>query len=171
MFILIPYLYFALKHTKIEPDTSLLVRVLVNIVIAELAFWIGAGHIPVTESFSVWRLLGFFILQDLWFYSTHVLFHHIPYLYQFHKIHHSAYAPVYAWLAHPVDHIIIHLGSVAVPFMVCNNPDWVLIMLCVLESWSSVTGHADGTPHHTHHIDMTKRYGSIYLFDRMFGSY
>lgn len=171
MYIFLAYSYYALLRTKTEPDNHLLFRVLINIFIAEMLFWLGTYTLTFSESFSVMRLIGFFIIQDLWFYSTHIIFHHVPYLYQFHKIHHSAYAPVYAWLAHPVDHIVIHLGSVAVPFMICNNPYWVLCLLCISQCRSSVTGHDENTPHHVHHIDMTKQMGSIYLFDRMFGSY
>lgn len=165
------YLYYALKCTQTEPDNQLLLIVLVNVLIAEVFFWIGYHYITFSESFSVLNLVGFVILQDAWFYATHRMLHSNSFLYQFHKLHHTVYSPVYAWLAHPIDHIVVNLGSVAVPFMICDNPYWVLVLLCALECHTSVTGHADGTPHHTHHKNVTKRLGSIYLFDRLLGSY
>lgn len=171
MFIFLTYAYFSLRNTKVDPDSYLLLRVALNVLISELLFWVASYTFTFAESFGFWNLVGFFILQDLWFYVTHIMFHHVPYLYQFHKIHHSAYSPVFAWLAHPVDHLVVNLGSFAVAFMTFGNPYWVFVFLSVLESWSSVSGHDEGTPHHIHHKGSSQRYGSIYLFDRLFGSY
>lgn len=171
MFISLSYLYFGIRHTKETPDKNLIAWVLVNILIAELFFWLGYLYLPFTESFSLLNLIALFITQDIWFFITHTMFHAVPSLYKYHKIHHSGYLPIYAWLAHPVDHIVIHLGSIGVPFIVFPNPFWVLLSVCIIQCWSSVTGHAENSPHHIHHKDVTRRLGSIYLLDRWFGSY
>lgn len=171
MYIFLAYSFYALKYTKVDPEGELLFRVLINVLIAELLFWSGTSVMTFPDEFSGWNLVYFLLAQDVWMYTIHRMFHKIPYLYQFHRLHHSEYAPVYAWLAHPIDHIFINLASVGIPFMLFSNPYWTMVLLCMAQCRSSVTGHDNGTPHHMHHRDHTKQLGSIYLLDRILGSY
>lgn len=171
MYIFLAYWYFALRHTEQIPKPDVLLTVLVNVLFTEALFWTGLQYLDFNKSFSIWRLLGFLLAQDLYFYASHRLFHSVPFLYVFHKVHHQEYSPVCAWHSHLVDHMLINVASVAVSFWLFPNPYWTLVLICIAQCRSSVTGHRDGTPHQLHHLNVQKRLGSVYLFDRLIGSY
>lgn len=89
-----------------------------------------------------------------------------------HYIHHSRdVSAILGWCAHPIEHLFLNIGSVAFPFFVFNNTKYILTIIAILEAYWSVSGHVKHTPHHIHHIHMNKRFGSIYIIDRLFGSY
>lgn len=171
MFIFLAYWYFAVKYTADTPNNDIFTTVMTNVVLTEALFWSGLQYLDFSESFSLMRLLGFFLAQDLYFYASHRLFHSVPFLYVFHKVHHREYSPVCAWYSHPADHILINVMSVGVSFWLFPNPYWTLVLICIAQCRSSVTGHREGTPHKLHHLNVQKRLGSVYLFDRLLGSY
>lgn len=59
--------------------------------------------------------VGFFVLHDFINYWTHVLFHRVPLLWLFHRVHHSAevLTPVTAFRVHPVE--ILTFAAVQAP--------------------------------------------------------
>ena len=59
--------------------------------------------------------VGFFVLHDFVNYWTHVLFHRVPVLWQFHRVHHSAevLTPLTAFRVHPVE--ILAFAAIQAP--------------------------------------------------------
>ena len=144
--------------------------VLKNLLISELTFLLVSCLYTFPEESSIINIIYLLICQDVYFYTTHRLFH-TKYLYQYHKIHHAALHPLYAWHASMIEHIIINIGSFAVSFMMFPNSSLVLTLLVGLQTYTSVDGHSGKTEHTLHHIDNNKRYGSIYIVDRILGTY
>ncbi len=171
--ITISYMYWAVKHTGTSyhnPTDQEFACVLVNTIISDLIYSYAYFFCDIfADSFSFWRFIGFILAQDVYFYTVHKLFH--KYAIDWHSKHHKYFSPFNAWHEHPVSHILINLGSVAVPFWLFNNPSWVLFCIVCAQTFSSVTGHRIDTPHYVHHLDSNKRLGSIYLVDRFFRSY
>ncbi len=71
--------------------------------VVEIARWEPPGSL--SSEGIVAAAVGFFVLHDLINYWTHVLFHRVPVLWQFHRVHHSAevLTPLTAFRVHPVE--------------------------------------------------------------------
>lgn len=181
----IPYLitleYFLVsgwkQKVKVEPVDIFLV--VCNVVLTELAFE-ASKFLTLPESFNGWHLFSFFVLQDVYFYLVHYSLHH--YNVGFHSIHHKRYGAFYAWYCHPFEQLLLNVGSVAIPFILVPNCRVVLLLIVVLQVYTSVNGHncisVVGSNkqialelHGGHHLDSKKRFGSIYLMDRIFSTY
>lgn len=73
--------------------------------------WVLVGHLgweppsSLSPTAIVIAAAGFLLLQDLINYWTHVLFHKVPALWVFHRVHHSAevLTPATAYRVHPVE--------------------------------------------------------------------
>lgn len=176
MFITVIYLYLSGKKSVHnnniiyeEPSLDQLIRILINILITEIlaiyAFW----YSNLFSEFSSINLTMFFLTQDIYFYSIHRLLH--AYAYRVHAVHHEIFGPLFAWNTTLLDHILLNVMSVAVPFYFFPNTKMVLLLIITLEIYTSVNGHTYNSPHHTHHKNLRKRFGSIYLVDRLLGSY
>jgi hypothetical protein len=141
-----------------------------NILATELLWYVGHSYIlTYLPSFSLLNLILFFIAQDIYFYSVHYLLH--KYFYSIHATHHSIYGPFYAWYSTAIEHILLNLGSIAVPFILFPNSSLTFICIITLQMYTSINGHTDNSPHSKHHADTRKRLGSIYLVDRFMDSY
>ncbi|MGH2360806.1 MAG: sterol desaturase family protein [bacterium] len=57
---------------------------------------------------QLWLTAGLVLAADLGFYELHVLKHRVPFLWEFHKVHHSAtvLTPLTAYRKHPVDQLL-----------------------------------------------------------------
>jgi sterol desaturase/sphingolipid hydroxylase (fatty acid hydroxylase superfamily) len=146
------------------------ILVLKNLLITELAFLFISAYYVFPNEMNYFNILFMMLTQDVYFYTTHRLFH-TKYLYKYHKTHHTGLHPLYAWHAEHIDHIIVNLGSIAVPFMIFPNPGYILTLIALLEIYTSVNGHTGKTVHTEHHTDSNKRYGSLYILDRILGTY
>lgn len=141
-----------------------------NIIATELLWYLGYSYIlTYLPSFSLLNLILFFITQDIYFYSVHYLLH--KYFYRIHAMHHSIYGPFYAWYSTVTEHVLLNLGSIAVPFILFPNSSLTLIFIITLQMYTSINGHTENSPHSKHHADPKKRLGSIYLVDRFLDSY
>lgn len=60
--------------------------------------------------------VAFYLLYDFCGYAAHVLFHKVPFLWSFHKIHHSAevLTPVSAYRAHPMEFFVFAVARAPV---------------------------------------------------------
>jgi hypothetical protein len=165
------YIYFAAIKTTADqiPKRHEFENVLQNLVITEMIYLLGRFWLLSFYEFSLLNFLAFSLVQDIYFYLVHYILH--KYLYFIHKQHHSVYGPMHAWHCYWVEHIILNIGSVGIPFMLFPNPSWFLLLITIAEIYTSVNGHTNGSPHHKHHLDITKRLGSIYLIDRLMKSY
>jgi sterol desaturase/sphingolipid hydroxylase (fatty acid hydroxylase superfamily) len=68
--------------------------------------WSPPATLPVAALFAA--SLAFYLLYDLAAYWNHRLFHHVPLLWTFHKVHHSAevLTPISAYRAHPMEFVL-----------------------------------------------------------------
>lgn len=175
-FITFIYLYIAGKkftqneHVIYELPTMMQIyRIIVNLLgtdaLAAYTFWVS----DIFTSFSFCNLVMFFVVQDFYFYAVHKLLH--KFAYRIHKTHHETFGPILAWNASLIDHFLLNVGSLAIPFLLFPNTRFILLLLITLEIYTSVNGHTYNSYHHLHHNNPTKRLGSIYIFDRLFGSY
>lgn len=179
MFLSFLYLYISIKKSygrDISKDVAdypiptwvQIINVLENLIITDALFVSSFWLLPF-GSLSFTNLLMMFIVQDIYFYTIHKLFH--VFAYKLHKLHHSIYGPFYAWHATVIEHITINLMSVGVPWYLFPNPSWLFVIICMMEIYTSVNGHTYGSPHNIHHVYQNKRLGSIYLVDRVLGTY
>jgi len=175
-FITALYLYIVAKKSSDGNDIlyplptmkqlyTVMINVLYTDLVAVYAFWFS----DLFAGFSIFNLIMFFLIQDVYFYSVHRLLH--KYAYWIHKAHHEIYGPFFAWHASIPDHILVNIMSVAVSFWLFPNTKLVLLFIITLEVYTSVNGHTFNSPHYKHHQDVTKRLGSQYLIDRFLGSY
>ena len=165
------YLYVSVKKSdsSFTPSFSELWQVCINLLITELLYYVADSYIYTYINFSFTNLIMFFISQDIYFYFMHYLFHN--HLYIFHIKHHTEYGPFYAWHATIPDHIFLNLFSFGIPFYLFNNSSLVFVLLVILQIYTSINGHTKKSPHSIHHKNVKKRLGSIYLVDRLLGTY
>lgn len=175
------YAYFAVKKTHTPEETSppddVLNNIIINLGITELIYLLGWIYDPFTCtsstnvcSLSFTRLVLFYIAQDIYFYIVHKYIFH-KFLTRFHAVHHKFIVAYAAWYGHPLEHVLLNLGSIIIPFWMFPNPAWMLFVIIIQQIYTSVNGHTPNSPHSVHHNYSTKRFGSIYLVDRLFGSY
>lgn len=67
------------------------------------------------------QLALFFVMEDAWHYSVHRLMHHRALYKHVHKVHHEFSAPfgLAAEYAHPVEVLVLGLGTVGGPLLWC----------------------------------------------------
>lgn len=149
----------------------------------------GTG--PLAE-LPLWQqVILVFLISDLMFWIAHRLFHAVPWLWQFHKIHHSS--EHLDWLAafrvHPVDQVI-NSALIAVPVVALGfSPEAVLIFGAIYK-WHAILLHSNVAVslgplerlivmpkfHHWHHADVPEAYdrnfgGQLTVWDRLFGTH
>lgn len=92
----------------------------------------------------VLQIVELIVLGDLGFYAIHRLFHAVPWLWNFHAVHHSI--EDMDWLAahrvHPVDQILTRGGSLA-PCFLLGFSDAAIGLYAVIFYWHSLTLHAN----------------------------
>jgi sterol desaturase/sphingolipid hydroxylase (fatty acid hydroxylase superfamily) len=179
--------YFAISHVMVQ------IIVLLTLAPATLLFAWAARPALQTAVASQPLLLQFLeavLVADLSEYAVHRLFHRVPWLWRFHRIHHSAEAM--DWLAgsrlHVVD-IVLTRGLSFVPLYVLGFAPPALYAYLVFVSFHAVFIHANVrfrlgmierlvvTPrfHHWHHARdaaAIDRNFAVHLpwIDRMFGT-
>ena len=179
--------YFAVSHLAVQ------VLVLLTLAPAAVAFaWAArpAVQAAVAAQPLLVQFLEIVLLADLAEYAVHRLFHAVPWLWRFHRIHHSAEAM--DWLAgsrlHLVD-IVVTRGLSFVPLYVLGFAAPALYAYLVFVSFHAVFIHANVgfrlraiewlvvTPrfHHFHHakeVEAVDKNFAIHLpwIDRLFGT-
>ena len=90
-----------------------------NLFFAHFSYLIGLmGHAGLADKIVI--TLSSLIIMDAAFYVSHYLQHHVPFLWEFHKVHHSAevLTPITVYRMHPVDDLLTgSLASVAIGFL------------------------------------------------------
>lgn len=166
------YLYFSvhLSLKSFVATNAQILQVSKNLFITELLYFLGDTYlINYNASFSFINFILFILMQDLYFYAVHFIMHN--YIYRIHVLHHSLYSPYYAWYGSVYEHIFLNLGSVGIPFMIFPNSSLCFFVIITLQTYTSVNGHTSDSPHSIHHLHPKKRLGSIYLIDRLLGTY
>ncbi len=170
------YSYFAVKLSDLPDDSHILTseiinNVTINVLISELLYFIGWLYDPFEYTgLSVKNLLMFFVTQDIYFYLVHKYIFHGP-LWYLHHQHHNYINSYLAWYCSPIEQLLLNLGSVAFSFWLFPNAEWVLVAIICLQTYTSVNGHTPNSPHSVHHRFPNKRFGSIYLVDRLMKSF
>jgi sterol desaturase/sphingolipid hydroxylase (fatty acid hydroxylase superfamily) len=127
------------------------------------------------------RLLLYYILADLYFFTVHYTAHRVPFIYKkIHKFHHRIFSTsaVSALDANPLEHILVNIGSFFVgPIVVLGHINTIKLWLTVASIMTCVahSGYKHflvGKEHNTHHRFAKYNYGQgLYLCDRLFGTY
>lgn len=90
------------------------------------------------------QLVALLVLGDLGFYAIHRLFHAVPWLWNFHAVHHSI--EQMDWLAahrvHPIDQILTRGGSLA-PCFFLGFSDAAIALYALIFYWHSLSLHAN----------------------------
>ena len=90
-----------------------------NLFFTQFSFLIGLmGHAGLAD--KIFFTLCSLIIMDAAFYVSHYLQHHVPFLWEFHKVHHSAevLTPITVYRMHPVDDLLTgSLASIAIGFL------------------------------------------------------
>lgn len=169
------YAYFAVKKTDLQeyaaPATQVVENIIVNLTITEIIFMLGwLFEVLGSNTFSIMNLALFYIMQDIYFYCVHRFLFHGP-LWRLHHIHHLFIDSHAAWYGHFLEHILLNLGSIVVPFYLFPNTSLVMFLVILQQIYTSVNGHTKSSPHSIHHSNRNRRFGSIYLLDRLTGTF
>ncbi len=140
----------------------------------------------------VWlQCIAVLLLSDLMFWIAHRIYHAVPVLWRFHRIHHSS--EHLDWLAafrvHPVDQII-NASIIAAPTLTLGFDPVALLIYATIYKWHAILLHSNLrigfgplgwliiTPgfHHWHHANQHEAHdrnfgGQLAIWDRMFGTY
>ena len=120
-----------------------------------------------------WQILIFFISEDICFYFYHRIFHSIPWLYRYHKIHHTFTAPYpfCSYAIHPVELMCQSLGSIFLPVFIRPHVYvwWTYLILRTFQGSVDHLGYeflpsflANTTIHGLHHSINTGNYASLF---------
>jgi sterol desaturase/sphingolipid hydroxylase (fatty acid hydroxylase superfamily) len=175
--------------------TGVLIRVgLFAVIVASVQ--LGSALVPATvrtfsASLPLWlQVVAATVIADLGFYLSHRLLHAVPFLWNFHAVHHSS--EQLDWLAayrvHPVDQVIVK-GSSLVPIFALGFSETAIIMAALIYQWQALVIHSNvnvkigplkwliATPqfHHWHHSNHPEAFdknfaGQIPLWDVVFGT-
>tara|TARA_B110000971_G_scaffold157928_1_gene161290 strand:- start:229 stop:897 length:669 start_codon:yes stop_codon:yes gene_type:complete len=125
----------------------------------------------------LWEPFAILFLLDVFFFTTHYLFH-CKFLYKkFHNIHHKITAPIglSALYHHPIDYAFSNIIPSALPVVVLRSSVPVFIAWAILTAYHTVmVGHGGiknkSEQHDIHHSKFTKNYGTGFGMDLLFGT-
>lgn len=151
-----------------------------------------------TLPFPTWKTILpqialFFVLEDTWHYFAHRALHYGPLYKHIHKMHHEYSAPfgLAAEYAHPLEVLILGMGTIGGPLLYCLiRPDLHIITVyiwIVLRLFQAVDAHSGydfpwslrhwvpfwaGADHHDfHHMAFTNCYSTSFRWwDKLMGT-
>ncbi|MFM7085294.1 MAG: sterol desaturase family protein, partial [Hyphomicrobium sp.] len=161
-----------------------------------IALYMGNLLIPQTfrkwvENLPIWiQVVTVTLITDLGFYLSHRLMHSVPFLWNFHAVHHSS--EQLDWLAafrvHPIDQVIVK-GSSLLPVFALGFSTFSIAIAGFIYQWQALLIHSNinlklpfvkwflATPdfHHWHHSKEehthNKNYaGQLPFWDIIFGT-
>jgi len=139
------------------------------------------------------QVLLFFILEDAWHYCSHQALHYGPLYRRIHKLHHKYSAPfgLAAEYAHPLEVLILGIGTIGGPLLYCyftQNLHIITVYIWVfLRLHQAIDAHSgydfpwslrnifplwSGAEHHDfHHMAFTNNYSTSFRYlDYIFGT-
>lgn len=159
-----------------------------------VAFGMQTFQVPFPELKTMaLQVALFFIIEDAWHYVAHQALHYGPLYRRIHKLHHKYSAPfgLAAEYAHPLEILILGLGTVGGPLLYCyltgNLHIVTMYTWIVLRLWQAVDAHSgydfpwslhnifplwSGAEHHDfHHMAFTNNYSTSFRYlDFIFGT-
>ncbi len=90
--------------------------------------WFGESGIQISDTEAiVYYAVAYFIISDFSRYVLHFLLHKISFLWEFHKVHHSAevLTPITLYRVHPVESMLFQLRSVFIGGLVSGVFLWI----------------------------------------------
>jgi methylsterol monooxygenase len=132
--------------------------------------------------------LLFFFIEDFWFYWVHRLLHYGPFYKYIHKVHHEYAAPfgITAEYAHPIETIILGLGTSLGPFLFGSHllTLWIWLVVRVIQTVDAHSGYnfpwsfnrfipfyGGAEFHDYHHMAFVGNYSSTFtIWDKVFGT-
>ena len=175
-FPIITALYFAIASYKAyvrklpHPTKDEFTNIMDNLITMEVIYTAYSLVRPIVDctNYSVIPFIGFYLAQDLYFYTVHKFIFHRS-LYKLHKIHHSIFSPFHTWYCHIIEHVMLNIGSFAFADLMCPLPDVLFPLVVAQQVYTSINGHTISSPHAIHHKKFNEQYGNIWIFDILFG--
>lgn len=183
------------KHTNPADDDVEAIKILKNAAINMLAafcsvtmFFSIAGYQTTVEDADynvlveyLGKMVASILISDCIYYHMHRVFHKIPFLYQFHKLHHI---PMKSWglvsmYCSPTEMIALNVTYVTFSPWLMNmqpTPYCVFVFILALYTLISHDGKTyakalDATYHDKHHYKSTCNFGHIPIWDIIYGTY
>ena len=180
--------YVHLEEKRYIPDIKNIVKaiklsIINQIVSVPIIFFIidkCYHHNHNDNNTSIFHFLVFLFLADQWFYWIHRLCHYNKFIFKYiHSVHHNWVHPisVSTLYVHPIEHIIINLGSFLIgPILFPTSPFFLYIWTAV-STLNSVLAHSgtkiifDDSTHDIHHRFLIHNFGVLGINDWFFGTY
>lgn len=179
------------KQVELPQFLKTLRRVLFNQFIIGIPFSIGVyymmalrgcemgGELP-TFTWVMLEIIVHTLVEEVFFYYTHRLFHH-PKLYRhIHKIHHEWTAPtsIVSIYAHPLEHVVSNLLPVALgPVFMGSHlaTAWLWFSLALMSTTVAHSGYhlplfPSPEAHDYHHLKFNNCFGVLGVLDRLHGT-
>ncbi len=118
-------LYLALQSLLVLGGTEGLSITLLHI--AEPVIGPGASAHPLPVWALIFLPLVIYLTLEFGYWLAHYMLHHIPWLWEFHKVHHSAeiMTPLTEWRQHPVEYFLVPLVMGMSTAVVLAIIEWV----------------------------------------------
>lgn len=185
------------RNLSIIALDTVIVRIAVPFTAAGLALWAEGAQFGLLNQIAIPPIVAFIlsmVLLDLIIYGQHVAFHHIPALWQLHKIHHidQEFDVTTGVRFHPIEIVLSTLlkcGAVVllgVPFMAVVVFEILLNATALFNHgnlrlpkgveaalrWIVVTPDMHRIHHSVHSVETNSNFGfNLPWWDRLFGTY
>ena len=186
-----------LNNIGLVVTSTLLVRIMVPITLVGAAYWTEQNHLGYANHIEMplWvETITIFILMDLIIYLQHTMFHVLPVMWRFHRVHHSDldFDISTGLRFHPVE-ILISMILKMVLIIAWGVPVIIVVLFEIVLNFMSMFTHSNiqlnerferllrwfiVTPdmHRVHHSIQENETNSnfgffISLWDRLFGTY
>lgn len=115
------------------------------------------------------------IFTDIYFYTTHRMFHHKKLYQKIHRIHHEIKNPIgmFAFYCHPVEMIVVNMGNFYITHMIFNHSyfhNFLMITIGFTNTILKAHNRNMNTHHLIHHHKIRYNYGLDLFMDRLMGT-
>lgn len=150
--------------------------ILFNLAMIEITdmFFVMFCYYPekIDLSLGIVNIITILLIQDMIFYTFHRIMHEIPILYKnVHSTHHSRYGPIYALYVNPLDNVLTNIFPLFLSVILFPIPLWMVKILIAYQMYNVTKAHRKGSLHEVHHLNMKKRFGTVYFMDIIFETY
>lgn len=147
--------------------------VLVNIVFMTHVYFRIVYLYYTPRSFNLFLAIRDILLtkyvSPILFYITHIIFHSVPILYKFHKVHHEFKEPIgiTAAYTHPIDYIFGNLLPLGIIPLSLGIDSFSMTLITVYGRYQSIilehSNYSNINHHQLHHKYFKYNYGAIWI--------